>query len=186
MTCHNAPVDHTALFTFLVHLPLGTILLPMPATRAQTTAASSKRKGTAGRVARRSTTAGRAPTRTATAGKSPATSPHTSQDGKVKAPAQEHATTDTLTEYDDITNPTEVTGPVAGLVHDKLTLAWAVDIQHPMHFIFDVVNPARVFHIQRKRDDGKNFVTWTKTSIQLSSEEDPPPHRQQFEPKPYR
>lgn len=115
-----------------------------------------------------------------TASEQPATS---SEPGE---PTRERGTTDLLTDGDDTMDPTEVTGPVAPLVHDNLTLAWTIEVYHPMHFIFDAVNPARVFHTLRKHDDGKAFVAWTKANIQKSTEEDPNVDRMQFVPKPYR
>ena len=85
-----------------------------------------------------------------------------------------------------ITDPTKVDHPFIELVHNKLARAWEVNQYNPMPFIFDAVNPARIFHSETEESKDAAFVSYTQAKINKSTVFDPEHKLTQFVPKPYR
>jgi hypothetical protein len=60
-------------------------------------------------------------------------------------------------EYPEITDSTRVTQPVDTKVHECMTHGWKVNTAHPMCYIFDVVNPTRIFKEGMRYNENEDF-----------------------------
>jgi hypothetical protein len=59
--------------------------------------------------------------------------------------------------YSTTTDPRAVDRPFQPLVHSAMAGAWTINNRHSMAYIFDAVNPARIFKRGMRYDDSLDF-----------------------------
>lgn len=77
-------------------------------------------------------------------------------------------------DYMDITDVSEVAGPVESMVHERMAGGWKVNKDHPMWIIFDVINPVRQFKRGMEYDETKEFPGYGRAPWEDLTETDDP------------
>ena len=95
-------------------------------------------------------------------GKAPATTTRSKgkRGSKAARPRRKSPTPAPEDEYEDVTDVTEVTGPVDSMVNQSMVGGWKVNKDLPMWLIFDTVNPVRQFKRGMPYDDDVDFPAY--------------------------